>query len=121
MGYWGTGLLQNDGALDAIDTVAEFETAAEIRDWFNDKLTNGDEYWAEEVLAVAKYLVENKSWSLRNFSTILLNVIFPALLFEMTRVHNWSIPRERFVVLTCFYGQLLDLSNPQTGRRSQNV
>ena len=107
MGTWGTGLLQGDTELDAVDMVAELETAADIRKWFVARLEYGDEYWAVEVLAVAKDLIDNKWWTIRDFGNVIVDVIIPALFYEMTNVRNWGNKAgERFLALLNFYNQL---------------
>lgn len=110
MGTWGTGLLQSDTALDAVDAVdmvAELETVTEIRNWFVSRFENGDEYWAIEVLAVAKDLIDNKWWTIRDFGHLIVDIIIPALFFEMVQVRTWGKNADaRLLVLVNFYNQL---------------
>ena len=109
MGYWGTGLLQSDTALDAVDYAVELKTTAEVHQWFESRLTCDDPEWAVEVLAVAKYLVDQKFWNVRDFGTTLLHVVVPAFMFEMARIRDWGERGvERFRALVTFYTTLVE-------------
>lgn len=109
MGYWGTGLLQSDTALDAVDYAVELKTTAEVHQWFESRLTCDDPEWAVEVLAVAKYLVDQKFWNVRDFGTTLLQVVVPAFMFEMARIRDWrDLGVERFRALVTFYTTLVE-------------
>lgn len=109
MGYWGTGLLQSDTALDAVDYAVELKTTAEVHQWFESRLTCDDPEWAVEVLAVAKYLVDQKFWNVRDFGTTLLHVVVPAFMFEMARIRDWrDLGVERFRALVTFYTTLVE-------------
>lgn len=109
MGYWGTGLLQSDTALDAVDYAVELKTTAEVHLWFEARLTCDDPEWAVEVLAVAKYLVDQKFWNVRDFGTTLLHVVVPAFMFEMARIRDWREQGvERFRALVTFYTMLVE-------------
>jgi len=111
MGYWGTELLQSDTALDAIDYAVELKTT-ELHQWFESRLHCNDPEWAVEVLAVAKYLVDQKFWNLKDFGTTLLHVIVPAFMFEMANLHNWgNNSLERFRALVTFYTVLMETAD----------
>ena len=109
MGYWGAELLQSDTALDAVDYAVELKTT-DIHQWFEATTRHStDPQWAVEVLAVAKYLVDQKFWNVNDFGTTLLRVIVPALMFELARVHDWgNNSPERFRALFTFYALLME-------------